>query len=106
MSLDALTECTECKNHTAVRLWIRLYQSIEMAQLSGNTDGILSAMLPGPGVMKVEICVACRSFRPFLEYTKEEDAALKKYKEMNESRNRTAENIGKIFGLGKKDGEA
>ncbi len=79
---------------------------MELAQVSRNTDDILSAMLPGPGLMKVEVCVSCRSFRPLLDYTKEEEAALKKYKEMNESRNRTAENIGKILGLGNKEGEA
>lgn len=105
MSLDALTECTECKGHSAVRMWIRLYQSIELAQVS-HSDDFLSSMLPGPGLLKVEICVSCRTLRPLLDYTNEEKAAITKYKELNESRNRTAENLGKIFGLGKKEGDA
>jgi hypothetical protein len=102
MSLDALTECTECKGHSALRLWVQVYQSVELAQMGSQADGFISAMLPGPGLLKVEICVSCRTFRPILEYTKEEEAALQRYKELNDSKNRTAENMGKLFGLGSK----
>lgn len=100
MSLDALTECSECKSHTAMRLWIQVYQTVELAQMGGQADGFFSAMLPGPGLLKVEVCVSCRTFRPMLEFTKEEEAALQKYKELNESKSRTAENIGKLLGQG------
>lgn len=98
MSLDALTECTECKGHSALRLWIQVYHTVELAQMGGQMDAFMSAILPGPGLLKVEVCVSCRTFRPMLEYTKEEEAALQKYKALNESKNRTAENIGKLFG--------
>lgn len=101
MSLDQLHECTECKKHAALRLWIQVHASFDQARMSGSGPDFLSAMIPGPGMLKVEVCISCRSFRPLLEYTPEEEVAMVKYKEHNESKARTAENLGKFFGLGK-----
>lgn len=100
MSLDALTECTECKGHSAIVMWVQAFRSFDQARLHGAAPDFLSCMIPGPGILKVEICGNCRTFRPLFNYTKEEEEAIRKYKELNESKNRTAESLGKLLGQG------
>lgn len=99
MSLDAMTECTECKKHSALRIWIQVFTALDLARLYGSgPPDFLSAFLPSPGLLKVEVCVACRTFRPLLEYTKEEEEAMRRHAADEKRKAEAAENLEKLMG--------
>lgn len=76
MSLDHFHECSICKAIRAVHLWIGLYGSLDHARSSQHVADFLSFAVPGPIMIKVEVCFACQRFVPVLEYTEEETKGL------------------------------
>lgn len=102
MSMDNFVECSTCKAHMAARLWVRLYGSLEAADFVGGGMDFLSALLPSPAVIKVEVCFSCKKFAPSLDYTPDEKEAMKKRNEealkKNESMTKINDSLGKIFG--------
>jgi hypothetical protein len=99
MSLDNFIECSSCKQHTAALVWICVYGSLEHARTAQNAPDFMSIMVPGPGVLKMEICFSCMKFSPCTNYTPEEMAALKKDSEQQLKVAKEGEKLGKLFGF-------
>ena len=96
MSLGNALECSSCKQHAAVVGWINLYQSFTQATMSNGPE-FLSAFVPGPLPIKVEICFLCGHFG-VKESTEEELKELEKYTEKSKKKREAGDNLGKLFG--------
>lgn len=105
MSMDNFVECSSCKAHTAAALWVRLYGSIDAAEMTGGGMDLFGALMPGPVVMKVEVCFSCKRFAPSTDYTEEEQKRLQKRNEEQKSKVESANKIGDLLGgiFGKKE---
>jgi len=103
MSLDNFVECSACKAHKAVNVWIRLYGSLVHARAQQGSD-LFSALTPQPVAIKIEICFSCRRFAP-ADYTKEEIEQLEKDAKEQLQKNSVAEKIVGLFGFPKKEAE-
>lgn len=100
MSLDGFLECKVCKQHLAATVWIQAFSSFVTAKMYGRGPDFLSALVPGPGLLKIEVCFGCQTFRPCVDITDEEKAEMEKYKLEQEKSAKTGESLGKLFGLG------
>lgn len=104
MSLDILNECSACKAHGAARLWMAGYASPDHADANAGPE-FLSCMVPGPAMLKVEICFLCGSMKALTkdEYTPEEVEMLEKRNAFQTRKKNLGDSFGKLFGgLGKK----
>ena len=98
MSLDGFSECKTCKQHLAAVVWIQAFRSIDQAKMHGQGPDFLSALMPGPGMLKIELCWGCQIFRPCLEFTDEEKVELEKFKGEQQKRTEIGEKLGGLFG--------
>jgi hypothetical protein len=99
MSLDNFVECPSCKQHTAARIWICVYGSLEHARATQSSPDFLSMMIPGPGILKMELCFSCKRFSPCLEFTPEEEAAIKRDNEQQQKTAAEGLKLKKLFGF-------
>ena len=97
MSLDNALECSACKQQTAIRGWIHLYATLTQATMGKGAD-FLSAFVPGPGVFKVEVCLACLRFAPVLDYSEQELVDLEEYHEKQKKSMDAGNKLEKTFG--------
>ena len=97
--MQGYEKCETCQEQKAVKLWIQVHLSFGAARMSGQGPEWMSALGPGPGILKVQVCFSCSTFRPCLEFTDEEQEAMKKYaKDQKESAERSND-LGSLFGL-------
>lgn len=98
MSLDSFAECKVCKQHLAATVWIQAFGSFSAAKTHGSGPDFLSALTPGPGLLKIEVCFGCQTFRPCMDFTEEEKTEMEKYKGEQEKSAKLGNDFGKLFG--------
>lgn len=99
MSLDNLNECGSCGEHAAVAGWIQMYRSHGEAQTQGAPD-FLSALCPGPMILKVEGCFMCGQMKMVnhAQYTEEDIKAVETYYERQKGVAKTGSEFNDLFG--------
>jgi len=97
MDQDIAVVCSSCQKRTAVRGWIHVYPTLQQATMF-NAPDFLGAFIPGPGLVKVEICLSCGRFGQFDEYTEQELEQLKKYTEDQKKATESGNKLGALFG--------
>lgn len=99
MSLDNCHECSSCGKHTAIRMWMQLFGSMDHADVAGGPD-FLSAITPGPALVKVEVCVTCGSMKaiPINQYSAEDLAAIEKRSAEQAEKLEATKKLGALFG--------
>lgn len=89
-------KCSECNNDTAFTAWIQIFGSLGMARSPGDNT-VISGFLPGPGGLKVEVCLRCKVFRPSLAYTSKETKELEEYAREQVERLARGNNVAKVL---------
>lgn len=96
MSLDDFSECPTCGEHTAAKMWMKLYGSMVHALIS-DVDPTIASMGPGPLVIKVEVCFSCKRFVPSMDYTDQETAEMAEYNKKNLEARKAVESLIRII---------
>lgn len=96
--MESFSDCKSCGEKAAVTSWIQVHASFEMARLHGR-PGFLDMLSLPCGLMKIAVCYACQTMKPVLEFTPEEIAGMKEYKEECEKSGKVVAEFGKLFGM-------
>ncbi len=95
----AQVECLACKKKLAARVWIQAFGSFSLAKLQGGGPDFLAALIPPPGLMKVEVCFGCGSIKLCGEYTEEEQQQMKAHTEEVKEWAARSEKMTPLFNL-------
>lgn len=90
--------CSVCKSESAASVWVQAFRSFTDARNSGSGLDFLSALMPGPGLLKIEVCLECPAIRPCVDLSEEEKKEMQEYVKQQEKRGKVMGGLGKVFG--------